>query len=71
MINRNIGALAVTDREGKLVGIISERHIMNLFSDVKTHVRVCEIMTCPLITLPPQADILNKFLSCMRDTLEE
>lgn len=59
MIDRNIGALAITDREGKLIGMISERHIMSLFSDVKTYVKVSEVMSSPLITLPPQASVLD------------
>jgi len=59
MLERNIGALAITDEERRVVGIISERHIMALFSEAKTMVRVCELMSRPLITLPPQATLIE------------
>jgi len=59
MMERDIGALPVVDDNRRVVGIISEKHLMALFSDVETHVRVGEIMTTCLITLPPQASVLE------------
>jgi len=59
MMERDIGALPVLDEDGKVSGIISEKHIMNLFTDVKTYVCVEEIMSSPVITLPPQAYLIE------------
>ncbi|HIE24354.1 MAG TPA: CBS domain-containing protein, partial [Candidatus Korarchaeota archaeon] len=59
MMERDIGALPVVDENRRVVGVISEKHLMALFSDVETHVRVGEIMTPCLITLPPQASVLE------------
>lgn len=59
MMERDIGALPVVDQNRKVVGVISEKHLMALFSDIETHVRVGEIMTPCLITLPPQASVLE------------
>ncbi len=59
MMERDIGALPVLDENGRVVGVISEKHLMALFSDVETHVRVGEIMTPCLITLPPQASVIE------------
>ena len=59
MMDRNIGALCVVDEDEKLVGIISERHIIGLFEGYQTLVKVGEITSKPLIYLPPQASILD------------
>ncbi|RLE77292.1 MAG: hypothetical protein DRJ44_02365 [Thermoprotei archaeon] len=59
MMGGNIGALCVVDETGKLVGIISERHIMALIESYHTLVKVAELMSKPLIYLPPQARILD------------
>lgn len=59
MIKHNIGALAVVDENDRVVGMISERHLMNLFADVQMFVMVSEIMSKPLISLPPQANLIE------------
>ncbi len=59
MLERRVGALAVVDGDMKLRGVISERHIVSLFSDVKTYVKVKELMNTPLISLPPEASIVE------------
>ena len=59
MVERDIGALAVTDREGNVVGKISERHIMSLFAATKMFVRVAELMSSPLITMHPQDPLIE------------
>lgn len=59
MIERDVGALAVTDREGNVVGKISERHIMSLFAATKMFVRVAELMSSPLITMHPQDSLID------------
>jgi len=57
MLYRGVGALAVVNRDGVLVGIISERHIISLFADVESHVKVKEIMTKPFASLTPSDNI--------------
>ena len=59
MIERGVGALAVVDSEMRLEGIISERHIMSLFEDTETFVKVKEIMSSPIISLTPNDTILE------------
>ncbi|MCD6457337.1 MAG: CBS domain-containing protein [Thermoproteales archaeon] len=59
MMGRNIGALCVVDENDNLVGIISERHIIGLIESYHTLVKVSEIMSRPLIYLPPQANIIE------------
>lgn len=59
MMERDIGALPIVDSEMRVIGIISEKHIMALFSESHTYVRVKEIMSTPLITLPPQSTLIE------------
>ncbi|AKG39177.1 MAG: CBS domain-containing protein [Infirmifilum sp.] len=53
MLEKGVGALAVIDRDGKLRGLISERHLISLFADIETHVKVKEIMTSNFVSLSP------------------
>ncbi|QOJ78235.1 CBS domain-containing protein [Infirmifilum lucidum] len=66
MFYRGVGALAVVDRENKLVGLISERHMMLLFADAETHVKVKEIMTRNLVSLAP-SDTVRRGLQLMSE----
>lgn len=59
MLERRVGALAVVDGDMRLRGVISERHIMALFADTETFVKVKELMSTPLISLPPESTILE------------
>lgn len=59
MIERGVGALAVVDENMKLVGIISERHIMSLFANTQTFVKVKEIMSKPIISLTPNDALIE------------
>ncbi len=66
MFYRGVGALAVVDRENKLVGLISERHMMLLFADAETHVKVKEIMTRDFVSLAP-SDTVRRGLQLMSE----
>jgi len=59
MLERRVGALAVVDGDMVLRGVISERHIMALFADTETFVKVRELMSTPLIYLPPESTVLE------------
>ncbi len=59
MIEKGVGALAVVDENMNLVGIISERHIMSLFADTQTFVKVKEIMSSPIISLTPSDTLIE------------
>ncbi len=59
MLERRVGALAVVDGDMRLKGVVSERHIVALFADTKTYVKVKELMNTPLISLPPEAPIIE------------
>ena len=58
----NIGALPVCDRDGRLVGIISERDIVNGLSksggDI-AGVKVSELMSPKVVTCGPRDDVGN------------
>ncbi|HDH07299.1 MAG TPA: CBS domain-containing protein [Thermoproteales archaeon] len=53
MMERDIGALPVLDEENHVVGIISEKHIANLFAETNMMIKVREVMSSPVITHSP------------------
>lgn len=59
MMERDIGACPVVDSNLYVKGIISEKHIMALFSDASIYIPVKKIMSSPIITLPPQATLIE------------
>jgi CBS domain-containing protein len=70
LLNRHkIGALAVTDGEGRLVGILSERDIVRALADGKTDVRArkaSELMTRDVVSsrlseAELEADVLRDY----------
>jgi len=61
MTNRGIGSLIVTER-GQPIGIVTERDILERVVSLcrdPCEVRLKEIISSPLITVPKEADILN------------
>lgn len=60
LTTNNIGALPVCDRDGRLVGILSERDIVNGLSkrggDI-AGVKVSELMSPKVVTCGPQDDV--------------
>ena len=62
MVERGLGALAVVDKAHRVVGIVSERHVISLLADVDTHVKVKEIMTPEVVTASP----MDTLQHCMR-----
>lgn len=59
MMERDIGAMPILDKDERVAGIVSEKHLMSLFVASGIHAKVREIMSRPLITLLPQATILE------------
>lgn len=62
MLSKGVGALAVVDEENRLLGIVSERHVVSLFASIETHVKVKEVMTRDLVVLSPS----DSLAECMR-----
>jgi len=62
MIEHGLGALAVVDRAQKVVGIVSERHVISLLADINTHVKVKEVMSPEVVVAPPMGTLQY----CMR-----
>uniref|UniRef100_A0A7C4FC17 CBS domain-containing protein n=1 Tax=Thermofilum pendens TaxID=2269 RepID=A0A7C4FC17_THEPE len=52
-----VGVLLVLGSDGRVKGLISERHIANLFADYEMYVKVKEIMSTPLVTLDPHETV--------------
>lgn len=52
-----VGALVIVDREKRVKGVLSERHVMALFAESTTHVQVREVMSRELITANPHEPI--------------
>lgn len=50
MLSHDIGVLPILDEEGKIWGLVSERHIFKLLSNHQAFVKVSEIMTSPVIS---------------------
>ncbi|MHB9302850.1 CBS domain-containing protein [Thermofilum pendens] len=59
MVERGIGALAVVDEDLRVVGIVSERHVISLLANVETHVKVKEIMTSEVVYLSPMDSLFE------------
>mgnify|MGYP000344840805 CR=1 FL=1 len=59
MLQKGVGALAVIDNDSRPIGIISERHIMALFADVRTNVYVREVMSSPLLSMRPEEPLIK------------
>jgi CBS domain-containing protein len=66
LAEHNIGALIVTDADGEIVGIISERDIVRALPhrgpDV-LNAEVSEIMTSPLVTATSHTDVVDAMRS--------
>jgi CBS domain-containing protein len=60
MLEENVGSVAVTNG-GKLVGIFTERDVLRLAGDGADFgaLRTEDVMTKSLVTVPPDADILE------------
>jgi len=52
-----MGVLLVLSSDGRVKGLISERHIANLLADYEMYVKVKEVMSTPLITLDPHETV--------------
>ncbi len=59
MSRLNIGAVAVVDKDDHLLGVISEKHITGIMALSDIRVAVHEIMTRPVHTLGPAAQIID------------
>jgi len=59
MSRLNIGAVAVVDRDDRLLGVVSEKHIAGIMALSDIHVAVHEVMTRPVHTVGPAATILD------------
>ena len=57
MIDRSVGGLPVVDREGRIVGIITERDIMHLMGETVAGKLVRDIMSAEVTTAPPDTSI--------------
>jgi CBS domain-containing protein len=66
LAEQNIGALIVTEADGEIVGIISERDIVRALPQRGPEVlnaEVSEIMTSPLVTASPNTDVVDAMRS--------
>ena len=66
LAEHNIGALVVTDADGAIVGIVSERDIVRALPQRGPEVlnaEVSEIMTSPLVTATPHTDVVDAMRS--------
>ena len=59
MTEQNIGTLPLIDRDGDLVGIITERHIAFLLAETNIEVKVRDLMTTDVITCTSKCNILQ------------
>ena len=62
LADHNIGALMVTDTEGTIVGIVSERDIVRALPQRGPDVlnaEVSELMTYPVVTANPHTDVVE------------
>jgi len=58
LIDNKISGMPVEDAEGKMVGIISEKDILNYaFSGNLENTRVKEAMSKDVVSFPPDADV--------------
>jgi CBS domain-containing protein len=66
LAEHNIGALIVTEADGEIVGIVSERDIVRALPQRGPEVlnaEVREIMTSPLVTATPHTDVVDAMRS--------
>lgn len=66
MLERGVGAIAVVDENKYLRGLISERHLVSLFANIETHVKVKEVMTGNFVGLTP-SDTLERGMQVMSE----
>lgn len=59
MLEKRVGAVAVLNEENVPVGLVSERHIINLFTCDYIGVKVSEIMSYPLAAVPPETPVID------------
>lgn len=52
-----VGALVIVDRSRRVKGLLSERHVMDLFANASTYVLVREVMTRELVTANPHEPV--------------
>ena len=58
LVNNKISGMPVCDKDGKVVGMISEKDILNfIFSGNINHTKVKEAMSTHIISFPPDADL--------------
>jgi CBS domain-containing protein len=66
MAKHDIGVLPLLDKDAKIWGVLSERHLFKLFEENQMFVRVFEIMSKSLITL----DVKSTLLDTMRTMIK-
>ena len=69
LAEHRIGALVVTDADGHVIGIISERDVVRLLGEHGTDAlarRVGDVMTSPVTTSTPDDDVVS-LMSLMTD----
>ncbi|WGI17047.1 CBS domain-containing protein [Methanonatronarchaeum sp. AMET-Sl] len=61
MVSSGIGGIPIVDNENRVKGIITERDIVSLISkiDIVKGIKVKDIMTKKVITIPPDSSIMN------------
>jgi CBS domain-containing protein len=52
-----VGVLLVLGSDGRVKGLISERHVADLFADYEMYVKVKEVMSTPLVALDPHETV--------------
>ena len=58
LVNNKISGMPVCDKDGKVVGMISEKDILNfIFSGNIKNTKVKEAMSTHIISFPPDADL--------------
>ena len=58
LVNNKISGMPVCDKEGKVVGMISEKDILNfMFSGNLNNTKIKEAMSTHIISFPPDADL--------------
>ena len=58
LVNNKISGMPVCDKDGKVVGMISEKDILNfIFSGNINHTKVKEAMSTHIISFPPDAEL--------------
>ena len=65
MFSHDIGVLPILDEDGRIWGVLSERHIFRLLTDHRAFVTVSEIMSKPVITAKPDTTVLEIMKTCI------